>query len=181
MFFSPIFVTWKTTENNELRGCIGSTKPINLSLGLQKLSLRSALNDSRFQPITVKELESLNCSVSILTDNESCARYDDWVIGIHGISIKFVYEGISYSALYLPEVMIEFSKNRFTLYFYISLLLEFNHEEALHSLVKKSGYKGPVDDSFLKTLKITRFQTRKSSVDVKYYIQIRNETHEKFI
>ena len=108
---SPLFVTWKAEEDDTLRGCIGTTSPINIQEGLKKYSIISALNDKRFDPIKSEELENLICTVSLLTDFEICSSYDDWTIGIHGVSIDFKdMKGRQYHAIFLPEVMIEHSK-----------------------------------------------------------------------
>lgn len=171
-----MFVTWKTTKDHVLRGCIGTTSPINLIIGLKRYSLRSALEDGRFSPIKVSELESLTCSISLLTDFSNCSNYCDWTIGMHGISIKFEDGGHHYSALYLPEVMTECGTMEH--YKHIALTrIGFNYEEALYSLIKKSGHKGAVNRSFLQKLQITRFQSRKASVAVTEYIRIRNDSH----
>ena len=106
-----MFVTWKTKANHELRGCIGTTSPINLIEGLRKYSIVSALQDGRFDPIKAAELESLICSISLLTDFEKCKRFDDWIIGVHGVSIKFKVDERIFHALFLPEVIIEHSTN----------------------------------------------------------------------
>ena len=106
-----MFVTWKTRKDHQLRGCIGTTSPINLIEGLRKYSIASALKDGRFNPIRASELESLICSISILTDFEKCESYNDWNIGVHGVSIKFEIDGTTFHALFLPEVMVEHSKN----------------------------------------------------------------------
>lgn len=47
----PIFVTWLL--NGDLRGCIGTFEPEKLSKLLGKYSLISALNDDRFDPISI--------------------------------------------------------------------------------------------------------------------------------
>lgn len=43
-------------------------------------SFRSALRDRRFPPIQAKELPSLECTVSILTDYEPALNYLDWEV-----------------------------------------------------------------------------------------------------
>ena len=106
-----MFVTWKT-DAHELRGCIGTISAINLIEGLQQFSIKSALKDHRFSPIQTNELESLTCSVSLLTDYEKCSKYDDWIIGKHGVSITFEDDGCNYRAIFLPEVMTEHGKQR---------------------------------------------------------------------
>lgn len=103
-----MFVTWKTTKDQTLRGCKGTTSPINLISGLKTYSLHSALQDGRFSPVKASELDSLTCSISLLTDYDNCSSYDDWTIGTHGISIKFEDGGHHYSGIYLPEVMTEY-------------------------------------------------------------------------
>lgn len=45
----------------------------------------SAFKDSRFDPITLHEVEHLHCAVSILVNFEKARDYRDWVVGIHGI------------------------------------------------------------------------------------------------
>lgn len=107
-----MFITWKTKNNHVLRGCIGTTAPVSLLKGLQTYSIRSALHDSRFSPIKATELASLICTLSLLTDYEECAAYDDWQLGKHGISIKFERDGRFYHSLFLPEVMIEHGRNK---------------------------------------------------------------------
>ena len=109
---SPMFVTWKTKKDHQLRGCIGTTSPINLIEGLRKYSIVSALHDGRFEPIKANELESLCCSISLLTDFERCKSYSDWIIGVHGVSIKFEVDGRLFNAIFLPEVMIEHSNKQ---------------------------------------------------------------------
>ena len=105
-----MFVTWKTKDDHQLRGCIGTTSPVNLIEGLRKYSIVSALQDGRFNPIKSTELENLICSISLLTKFEKCKSYNDWIVGVHGVSIKFEVDGRTYHAIFLPEVMIEYSK-----------------------------------------------------------------------
>jgi AMME syndrome candidate gene 1 protein len=52
---TPIFVTWKI--KNDLRGCIGTFSPAQLSTILGKYALISAFEDDRFDPISLKELK----------------------------------------------------------------------------------------------------------------------------
>lgn len=64
--FSPLFVTWKTSRDQRLRGCIGTFSELNLHSGLKEYALTSALKDTRFDPISRDELPRLTVSVSIL-------------------------------------------------------------------------------------------------------------------
>lgn len=101
-----MFVTWKVRHN--LRGCIGTTTPVNLTSGLKEFAIKSAIHDSRFDPITVEEFEHLTCSVSILIEFEPCSDWSDWKIGDHGVRMEYVdAAGNKYHALFLPEVMPE--------------------------------------------------------------------------
>ena len=70
---------------------------------LKKYALTSALNDTRFDPITLKEVPELNVSVSLLVEFENGKDAYDWEVGKHGIEIFFE----DYSATFLPEVAAE--------------------------------------------------------------------------
>ena len=68
----------------------------------------SALRDSRFSPVQPKELPSLQCGISLLTDFEEADHHLDWDVGTHGIWIEFRNElGLKETATFLPEVMPE--------------------------------------------------------------------------
>lgn len=73
---SPIFVTW--LYENELRGCIGTFSPSPLSKILGKYALISALQDDRFDPISIKELPKLTACVSLLVNFKSDRDAFDW-------------------------------------------------------------------------------------------------------
>jgi AMME syndrome candidate gene 1 protein len=49
----PLFVTWTYTKNDELRGCIGTFSEQKLQTVLPQYTLISALQDDRFEPITL--------------------------------------------------------------------------------------------------------------------------------
>uniref|UniRef100_A0A2C9U447 AMMECR1 domain-containing protein n=1 Tax=Manihot esculenta TaxID=3983 RepID=A0A2C9U447_MANES len=79
----PLFVTWKKVVNGgepRLRGCIGTLEARHLINGFRDYALTSALKDRRFPPIQPKELSSLECTVSILTDYETANNYLDWEV-----------------------------------------------------------------------------------------------------
>jgi AMME syndrome candidate gene 1 protein len=50
---------------------------------LSLVSSCSALRDRRFPPIQSKELPTLECTVSILTDYETAEGYLDWEVYFH--------------------------------------------------------------------------------------------------
>ncbi|KAF0990253.1 hypothetical protein HZS_2372 [Henneguya salminicola] len=156
----PLFVTWHSNDKR-LRGCIGTFKPIEFpkdltyySLARYLINLSSAVNDRRFNPITYSEISNLLCSVSVLVSFESCAAYDDWVIGTHGIQIYFYTKKHEYSATFLPDVIKEQG---------------WDHEKTIHSLVRKSGYRGLIDRRLLVSLKIVRYNSFKATASYQDY------------
>ena len=172
----PLFVTWFIGAEKRLRGCIGTFSPMDLShgkstqsspreqhyhryclLGLREYAITSAINDSRFSPISRDEYPSLSCAVSILTDFEPCASYLDWVIGRHGIRIEFVNErGSRRSATYLPEIAHEQG---------------WNHVQTLDSLLRKGGYKASITSDVRQSVQVTRYQSEKLTLHYNDYIK----------
>ncbi len=92
---------------------------------LKKFALTSALNDSRFDPISLKEVPNLNCSVSLLVEFENAKDAFDWEVGKHGIEIFFEEDGEEYSATFLPEVAADENWSK---------------DETLKHLIRKSGF-----------------------------------------
>ena len=74
----PLFVTWTTGHNKNLRGCIGTFLPDNLEKNLRNYSLVAALKDRRFPPINAKEIPHLNVGVSLLINFEDAKDCYDW-------------------------------------------------------------------------------------------------------
>ena len=50
--YSPFFVTWETSRESILRGCIGTLSPRRLRGGLAEYALLAGTRDSRFPPVT---------------------------------------------------------------------------------------------------------------------------------
>ena len=95
----------------------------------------------------LSEVPSLHCSVSLLHSYEPGRDYKDWDLHIHGIIIDFtVNDYHTYNATYLPEVAKEQG---------------WSAEEAIESLVRKSGYKGKLTKTLLASIKLTRYQSVK--------------------
>ncbi|XP_015572725.1 uncharacterized protein At2g38710 isoform X2 [Ricinus communis] len=105
-----------------------------------------ALKDRRFPPIQPKELPSLECTVSILTDYETANSYLDWEIGKHGLIIEFIdsNNNTRRSATYLPEVAAHEGWTKV---------------EAIDSLVRKAGYGGHITEALRKSIRLTRYQS----------------------
>lgn len=56
-------------SNGDLRGCIGTLEPVeeNLYNEIIRNSISSALHDSRFKPLKLKELDDIEISVDVLS------------------------------------------------------------------------------------------------------------------
>ncbi|OEH73865.1 hypothetical protein cyc_05218 [Cyclospora cayetanensis] len=173
----PAFVTWMKRrsghwgfkeEDVNLRGCIGSLEPIPITK-LKNYALLSALNDSRFNPITPSEIPELKCHVSLLHSFERGKDPYDWDVGLHGIIINFTAKGRgglkNYQATYLPEVAAETGMSK---------------EETITSLVRKAGYtKGPVDATLISGISLTRYQSSQARLDYDNYIKLFGHLSER--
>ncbi|KAI9204681.1 AMMECR1 domain-containing protein [Polychytrium aggregatum] len=146
----PLFVTWDISTRRwgssqyQLRGCIGTfaSKPLNQSL--REYATTSAFRDSRFEPITLKEVPLLKCSVNLLTCFEGADNYLDWEIGTHGIQIAFADQKTRRHGTYLPKVAVEQGWTK---------------REAIESLIRKAGYRGSITEELLGSLEVTRYQS----------------------
>ncbi|KAL0083718.1 AMMECR1 domain-containing protein [Phycomyces blakesleeanus] len=157
----PLFVTWNMIKygEKELRGCIGSFRPLPLIQGLKQFALNSALEDSRFPPINLAETPYLSCAVSLLINFEEADNYLDWEIGKHGIWIEFKNtDGKKNTATYLPEVMPEQGWTK---------------EETIQSLLRKGAFRGPITPEVCQSIKLTRYQSSKMEVTRQEYDQAR--------
>ncbi|KAL2015817.1 hypothetical protein VTK56DRAFT_4733 [Thermocarpiscus australiensis] len=150
---SPLFVTWNTVSprhgDRSLRGCIGTFEPQELDEGLAAYALISALQDTRFSPVTARELPSLEVAVTLLTDFEDAADAMDWELGTHGLRISFYYHGRRYGATYLPDVATEQGWTK---------------EETVVSLMRKAGWMGRKERWTEVDLKVVRYQGKKESL-----------------
>lgn len=102
-----VFVTLKTKDGN-LRGCIGriiSEEPLHKSIA--EIALSSAFQDTRFLPLTKNELKNITISITILTPPHYVNSYNDIVIGKHGIILEKTINGLTKSAVFLPQVASE--------------------------------------------------------------------------
>lgn len=97
---APLFVCLKTLAG-DLRGCIGTFENASLHKQLERYAINAAFNDRRFNPVRASELKGLKCTVSLLCNFEPAPKWDDWVIGTHGIRID-ILSG-KYGATYLDR------------------------------------------------------------------------------
>lgn len=105
----------------------------------------SAFDDTRFTPITARELPTLQCAVTLLTNFEPTPDADPlaWEMGIHGLRISFTYHGRRYGSTYLPDVAQEQGWTK---------------EETLISLMRKAGWSGRREDWGRVGVKVIRYQ-----------------------
>ncbi|KZZ94228.1 ammecr1 family protein [Moelleriella libera RCEF 2490] len=162
---TPLFVTWNTlpppsssaAADPSLRGCIGTFEAQPLETGVPEYALIAALHDTRFRPVTARELPALQVAVTLLTDFEPVADKYDWEIGTHGIKISFgdpQQQQRRYGATYLPDVAAEQG---------------WTQDEALYSLVRKAGWGGPRAAWKELELAVTRYQGKKTTLDYAEY------------
>jgi uncharacterized protein (TIGR00296 family) len=151
----PLFVTWNTitrSGDKRLRGCIGTFEPMDLDDGLRSYALTSAFDDTRFSPITTRELPTLQCAVTLLTNFEPTPNADPlaWTIGVHGIRISFTHHGRRYGSTFLPNVAPEQGWDK---------------EETLMALMRKAGWSGKREEWRKVGVKVTRYQGEKVAVE----------------
>ncbi len=62
-----VFVSLK--KNGQLRGCVGTHQPTQLTVADEVIhnAIASATRDPRFSPLTLTELDKIECSVDVLT------------------------------------------------------------------------------------------------------------------
>lgn len=152
-----LFVTWTKAgawggrSGGQLRGCIGTLEPRRLHTALKDYALTSALRDSRFAPVELREVSRLSCSVSLLSCFEDAADWQDWVVGRHGLIVEFTDPAMQCkrSATFLPEVAADQG---------------WSTRECIEALVRKAGYAGRPSEELLASLKVRRYQSSKASL-----------------
>lgn len=104
---SGIFVTLRIGEN--LRGCIGYIEPLfPLAHATQDVAVKAAVEDPRFMPVTIPELEKISIEISVLSPLTELQDVDKIEIGTHGLVIDAGYR----RGLLLPQVATEYNWDR---------------------------------------------------------------------
>lgn len=104
-----VFVT--ITRSGELRGCIGYPYPVlPLEEAIPSAATGAALEDPRFPPVTIPELDQIRIEVTVLTppqpiDVKPEQRANAIVIGKHGL----IARSGGRSGLLLPQVATDYS------------------------------------------------------------------------
>ena len=95
------FVTLNEKSTGRLRGCIGEILPMRpLVEVVAARAVDAALNDTRFEPVTEDELDSLRVEVSALTPPKPVASWREIVLGRDGMTL----EKNGRFAVFLPQV-----------------------------------------------------------------------------
>jgi len=186
----PLFVTWNTRSSRpgrapRLRGCMGTFEAQSVHEGLAEYALVSAFRDSRYRKIEERELESLECGISLLTDFEDASSYLDWTIGVHGIYITFSNPALLQtssssssapsplsSSAYLPRIT---SKQTFSATYLPDVVPEqgWDKIEAVDSAIHKAGWTGVITEDIRRSVKLRRYQSRKYTVGWNEYVEWR--------
>ncbi len=104
-----VFVTLK--ERGELRGCIGFVEPVYpLSQAVIQCAVYAAVQDPRFPPVKLSELDKIKVEISILSRAEPVKNISEIKVGQHGLLIQ----QNGRSGLLLPQVATELGWDRAT-------------------------------------------------------------------
>lgn len=99
-------------ERAELRGCIGNligSQPLYLTI--RDMAVESSVDDPRFSPIKLNELNNIDIEISVLSPLEKIDSIEKIELGVHGVLLK---KGFN-SGVFLPQVATEtkWSKEEF--------------------------------------------------------------------
>ena len=105
-----VFVTLHTKTNHQLRGCIGSIIAYRpLGVDIVEHAIDSAVNDPRFNRLSIEELDNIEIEISILTPPKllEYQNSEDLInklkIGVDRVIIKY----LNHQATFLPSVWSE--------------------------------------------------------------------------
>jgi len=119
-----VFVTLWERDLGSLRGCIGHIEArYPLVEAVSKTAISSALEDPRFEPLTINELSNIDIEISVLSSLKNILP-QEIEIGKHGLLLV----KDSYSSVFLPEVAVSQGWDRETLLDELSLKAGMNRE-----------------------------------------------------
>jgi hypothetical protein len=74
----------------QLRGCIGTLEPSepNLAMEIIENSLKAALRDPRFSPVTTEELQDLTYSIDVVSPLEKISTLEELNPNIYGLVVR---------------------------------------------------------------------------------------------
>ncbi|MEM0088441.1 MAG: TIGR00296 family protein [Archaeoglobaceae archaeon] len=129
-------------KHGDLRGCIGFPYPIKrLDEAIIESAISAAVDDPRFEPVRLSEMDEIEVEVTILTEPEKIKASPKDLpkfveIGRHGLMVR---KGL-FSGLLLPQVAVEFG---------------FDAEEFLGQTCMKAGLS---PDCWLSGAEVYRFE-----------------------
>lgn len=98
-------------RHGELRGCIGSIKPVAaLYRAVSMSAVNAAFRDPRFYPVERDELGTLHVEISVMGPIEVIGSFEDIVVGRDGLIVS---RG-AFAGLLLPQVATEYGWDRDT-------------------------------------------------------------------
>jgi AmmeMemoRadiSam system protein A len=104
---SGVFVTLRIGE--DLRGCIGYIEPLfPLARATQEVAVKAAMEDPRFMPVTLPEMQKIIIEISVLSPLSELQDVEKIEIGNHGLVIDTGYR----RGLLLPQVATEYNWDR---------------------------------------------------------------------
>ena len=82
-----VFVTLRSVDDGELRGCIGSVEPKfeNLIEETRANAVSAAVSDKRFSPLKKKDFDGISIEVSVLSEPERVGSIADLDPEIYGV------------------------------------------------------------------------------------------------
>lgn len=96
---SAVFVTLH--KNGRLRGCIGTTQPMEPLLNaVAYYAHAAAFEDPRFLAVQAEEVPELHIEISVLSPMRRIASHDEIVPNVHGVMAR---KG-RHAGLFLPQV-----------------------------------------------------------------------------
>jgi hypothetical protein len=87
--------------DHKLRGCIGrleTSQPLYQTIN--SIAKAAAMHDTRFEPVSVDEIDTMTVEISVLTPLKKVESIDEIVPGKHGVLIRKDYK----SGTFLPQV-----------------------------------------------------------------------------
>lgn len=102
------FVTLRRRRSGELRGCRGeraATRPLVRSV--METTIASAVDDPRFEPVTLAEVPQLHIEISALTPVRPI-RPEEVLVGRHGLIVS----AGRFAGLLLPQVATQYRLSR---------------------------------------------------------------------
>jgi hypothetical protein len=99
------------TKHGDLRGCIGFPYPVKrLDEAIIESAIAAAIDDPRFQPVRLSEMDEIEVEVTVLTPPEKIEAEpkdlpEHVEIGRHGLIVRMG----PFSGLLLPQVAVEYN------------------------------------------------------------------------